>query len=90
MKKPKTDKKSLSDIMVESVGRPGVFNRPDIQAYIETMVGPALARIEQIGIRGRSESVKFQANKDIVDRAIGKPIEYKAVSLKAEVLINLD
>lgn len=64
-----------------------VFNRPDIQAYIISMVGPALARIEELSRTARSEAVRLLACQDLVNRGIGKPRETIDMNVESKVLL---
>lgn len=46
-----------------------------IQQAIEKASGGAFSRIEELSISAKNEAVRLSANKDIVDRGIGKAIE---------------
>ena len=60
------------------------LKKPVVQELIEEYSEQAMRNIVDLGNKAESESVKFQANKDIVDRQLGKAIartETRSVSL---------
>lgn len=63
------------------------LSKPDIKALIEAMAEWAMSRIEQLSLNAKNESVKYQANKDILDRAWYKPTD--KVEMKVENLSDL-
>lgn len=54
--------------------------KPNIKALIEAMAEWAMSRIEELSVNAKNESVKLQANKDILDRAWYKPTDKTEVS----------
>ena len=61
------------------------LRKPDVREYIESHAPEAAARIVQLAINAENETVRLNANRDILDRAGYKPVE-KSVSLN----INTD
>lgn len=58
--------------------------------YLQAQAQGAATRIVKISQKKRDDSVKLRANEQILDRALGKPVEYQAVSMQGDVFIHLD
>jgi len=54
--------------------------KPNVREYIESHAPDAAARIVQLSISAQNETVRLNANRDILDRAGYKPVE-KSVTL---------
>jgi len=52
----------------------------DIQKYLKEHAGGAITRIEKLSKTAKNETVKLNANKDILDRAGFKPTEKKDIT----------
>ena len=52
-----------------------IMNKDEERKYIESQAGGAAERITDIAMNSENEMVKFNANKDILDRAGFKPQE---------------
>ena len=57
------------------------LKKPKIIEYIEANADNAMSRIVEISIKAKNETVKLNANKDIVDRAGFKPTERQEVKI---------
>jgi phage terminase small subunit len=64
-----TSPKTASVIAVENLAKPSVRD------YIESQAPAAMSRIVELSITAENETVKLNANKDILDRAGYKPVE---------------
>lgn len=64
--------------------------KPSIIEYIQSMAKGAASRVEELSKKAKNEAVKLNANRDILDRALGKAVEYQRVQMQGEVHIHLD
>ncbi len=62
-----------------------VLAKPDVRAIIDSYAAKSAERIEQLADGARSEYVKLEANKDILDRA-----GYKAIERTENISIHVE
>lgn len=73
------------------------LHKPHVQAAILAAIGPqitmgagqAIATMQAL-LRSRSDYVKLEAGKDLLDRAGFKPPDRKLVAVKGDVSIHID
>jgi len=64
------------------------LRKPDIRQYLEDNASSAASRIVDLSISAENETVRLNANKDILDRAGYKPVE-KTQTLSLELKGNI-
>jgi phage terminase small subunit len=61
------------------------LKKPKIQEYLESIAGDAATRIEVLSKTAENETVRLNANKDILDRAGYKPTDKVDLSGKLSI-----
>lgn len=61
----------------------------NIQEYIKGIASGAVCRIEELSKKAKNEMVKLNANKDIVDRALGKATQLIGTDKEHPLEINI-
>lgn len=64
------------------------LRKPKVIEYMEENAEPVAKNMVKLALNAESESVQFQASKDILDRAGYKPVE-KSQSIVANIDINV-
>jgi hypothetical protein len=52
--------------------------------------GPALAQVMKLGRSAKSEYVRLEASKDVLDRAGFKPIDRSQVQVAGDIKVTID